>query len=170
MGGAEILHYATSGPADILSQVTGFIASAPLVLLSPGTRPWKSTVLLGRLAGRLLPHHQLVNKLKSEWLSRDPEENKKWVSDELCHDTGTLEGLAGMLDRGEQLDSGRVMVKEGVGKGGKTRLLVVHGTGDEVNDFKGSKTYVERCQVEDKELKAYDGWYHNREFELLLCC
>lgn len=161
MGGAEILHYASSGPADVVSQITGFISSAPLVALHPGTRPWKTTVILGRIAGKLLPHHQLVNHLKADYLSRDPEQNKLWVADELCHDTGTLEGLAGMLDRGEQLDSGKTMVKEGVGKGGKTRLLVVHGTGDHVNDFVASKKYVDRCAVKDKELKAYDGWYHN---------
>ncbi|GAB7354383.1 hypothetical protein MBLNU459_g4884t1 [Dothideomycetes sp. NU459] len=165
MGGAETLHYAAAGPRDALAQVTGFVASAPLVALHAGTRPSRATVVLGRLAGRVLPRRQLVNKLNPDFLSRDAAENAKWVADELCHDTGTLEGLAGMLDRGEQLESGAVLVQDGVGVGGKTRLLLVHGTADRVNDFDASKTYFDRLDVEDKEFKAYDGWYHNLHVE-----
>lgn len=161
MGGAETLVYATQGPPLILSQIRGFIASAPLIALHPDTRPWKLTVVLGRLAGKLLPRRQLVNHLDAKWLSHDEELNAAWAADERNHDTGTLEGLAGMLDRAEQLDSGAVMVKEGTGEGGKTRLLVLHGTDDHINDFEASRKYVARCGVADKELKAYEGLYHN---------
>jgi acylglycerol lipase len=165
MGAAEVLYYASTGPSDILSQIRGFIASAPLIGLHPDTRPFKVTVYAGRLAGRLLPKFQLVQKLDSKWLSRDPEQNKLWEQDELCHDTGTLEGLAGMLDRGLQLESFKVLPKETAGEGGKTRLLVLHGTGDHVNAYDATKAYVDRCSgLSDKELKSYDGWYHNSEF------
>jgi acylglycerol lipase len=168
MGGAEILYYASTGPSDVLSQIRGFIASAPLIGLHPDTRPFKATVYAGRLAGRLLPKFQLVNKLDSKWLSRDPEQNKLWEQDELCHDTGTLEGLAGMLDRGLQLESFKVLPKESAGEGGKTRLLVLHGTGDHVNAYEATKAYVDRCSgLSDKELKSYDGWYHNSESSFL---
>lgn len=165
MGGAEILYYASTGPSDILSQIRGFISSAPLIALHPDTRPFKATVYAGRLAGRLLPKFQLVNKLDPKWLSRDPEQNQLWVQDELCHDTGTLEGLAGMLDRGIQLETFKVLPKESAGEGGKTRLLVLHGTGDHVNAYEATKAYVDRCSgLSDRELKSYDGWYHNSEF------
>lgn len=162
MGGAEILHYASSGPSDILAQIRGFIASAPLISLHPHTRPFKVTVMAGRLAGRVLPKFQLVNKLDSSYLSRDPAQNKLWEQDELCHDTGTLEGIAGMLDRGIALETFKVLPKESAGEGGKTRLLALHGTGDHVNDYESTKAYVEHCtELSDKELKSYDGWYHN---------
>lgn len=164
MGGAEILFYAAQGPSDLVSQIRGFISSAPLIALHPDTRPWKTTVMAGRVAGKLLPKFQLTNPLDSKWLSRDPEQNKMWVEDELCHDTGTLEGLAGMLDRGNSLETGKVLVKEGAGEGGKTRLLALHGTGDHINDYAATKTYVERCELEDKTLQTYDGWYHNSKF------
>ncbi|KAG9512138.1 alpha/beta-hydrolase, partial [Aureobasidium melanogenum] len=166
MGGAEILHYASNGPSDILAHIRGFIASAPLISLHSATRPFKATVYAGRLAGRVLPKFQMVNKLNPKWLSRDPEQNKLWEQDELCHDTGTLEGLAGMLDRGIQLESYKVLPKEGTGEGGKTRLLALHGTGDHVNAYEATKAYVERCtELSDKELKSYDGWYHNMHAE-----
>lgn len=170
MGGAEILHYASTGPSEILSQIRGFISSAPLIALHPSTRPFRATVLAGRLAGRVLPKFQLVQKLEPKWLSRDPEQNKLWEQDELCHDTGTLEGLAGMLDRGIQLESFKVMPRDSAGEGGKIRLLALHGTGDHVNDFAATKAYVEKSELSDKELRTYDGWYHNsksRSDELL---
>ncbi|KAI4724227.1 alpha/beta-hydrolase [Aureobasidium sp. EXF-10728] len=166
MGGAEILHYASTGPSEILSQIRGFIASAPLISLHSDTRPFKATVYAGRLAGRVLPKFQLVQKLDSKWLSRDAEQNKLWEQDELCHDTGTLEGLAGMLDRGLQLESFKVLPKETAGEGGKTRLLALHGTSDHVNAYEATKAYVEQCsELSDKELKSYDGWYHNMHAE-----
>ncbi|KAI5203565.1 alpha/beta-hydrolase [Aureobasidium subglaciale] len=165
MGGAEILHYASTGPPDVLSQVRGFIASAPLISLHPSTRPFKATVMAGRVAGRILPKFQLVQKLDSKYLSRDPEQNKLWEQDELCHDTGTLEGLAGMLDRGLQLESHKVLPKESAGEGGKIRLLALHGTADHVNAYDATKAYVERSDLSDKELKSYDGWYHNMHAE-----
>jgi acylglycerol lipase len=164
MGGAEILHYAAQGPSSLISQLRGFISSAPLIALHPATRPFRVTVFAGRLAGKILPRRQLVNKLDSQWLSRDPAQNALWEKDELCHDTGTLEGLAGMLDRGLELETGKIVLREGVCEGAKTRLLVLHGTGDHVNDFEGTRRWVERCvDVKDKELKSYEGWYHNSE-------
>lgn len=161
MGGAEILFYASQGPADLLSQIRGFVASAPLIALHPATRPFTLTVLAGRLAGRLLPKFQLVHPLDSKWLSRDPAQNKLWEEDELCHDTGTLEGLAGMLDRGLALESFKVLPREGAGEGGRTSLLALHGTGDHVNAYEATKAYVDRADLSDKQLKTYDGWYHN---------
>lgn len=161
MGGAETLVYATQGPPSLVSKIRGFIASAPLISLHPHTKPWRLTVLLGRLAGRLLPNHQLVNRLDSRWLTHDGAENKAWEEDELCHDTGTLEGLAGMLDRAEELDKGRVMVPEGRGEGGVTRLLVIHGTDDRINDFEASQRYVQTCKVGDKKLVSMRDMYHN---------
>lgn len=164
MGGAETLVYASSGPPTTVSQIRGFIASAPLIDLHARTKPWKLTVAMGRVAGKLLPRRQLVNKLESRYLSHDDVQNKAWEEDGLCHDTGTLQGLAGMLDRADDLHSGKLDVGEGVGEGGKTRLLVLHGTGDCINAFEASRDYVERCRVGDKTLKAYDGLYHNSEY------
>jgi len=70
------------------------------------------------------------------------------------------------LDRGLQLESFKVLPKETAGEGGKTRLLVLHGTGDHVNAYEATKAYVDRCSgLSDKELKSYDGWYHNMHAE-----
>lgn len=98
MGGAEVLVYAAIGPKDVLSTIRGFMVISPFIALHPSARPWKSTVVLGRLAGRMLPHRQMVNRLDATKLCRDPDVCQAYIADPLCHDTGTLEGLAGMLD------------------------------------------------------------------------
>jgi acylglycerol lipase len=165
MGGAEVLLYAAhAGPAT--RRIRGFLAESPFIALHPKSRPWKSTVVLGRLAGKLLPRFQMVNKLDLNLLSRDPEHKARVEADELCHDTGTLEGLAGMLDRAAMLEDGQVVISEGVGEGGKTRLWIGHGTADGICDFEATKRMFERVEAEDRELRAYEGWYHQLHVEV----
>jgi acylglycerol lipase len=161
MGGGEVLTYAAQGPADVRKQIAGYIASAPLIGLHPDAQPGAVTVFMGKLAGKVLPNRQMVSKLDSSHMSHDPEANKAWEDDELCHDTGTLEGMSGMLDRGSLLDSGKVMIEDT-----SCSVLVLHGTGDMVTSHEASKRFIERCKVQDKTLKLYDGAYHCGMFDL----
>ncbi|KAF4553985.1 Serine aminopeptidase-like protein 3 [Elsinoe fawcettii] len=165
MGGAEALFYTSTDPDSLVSQLRGTVALAPLIALHPRTRPNIVTVTLGRLAGRFLPSRKMVNKLDPTLLSRVETKNLEWANDPLNHDTGTLEGLAGMLDRGMLLETGQVTLGKGKHEGGRSRVLVVHGTGDEINDVKGSRDWVEKSEAEDKRFWELDGWYHNLHVE-----
>lgn len=167
MGGAQVLYYTTSsgGPQDVLGRMRGFLCESPLVALHESARPSKITVALGRLAGRVLPARQMVNKLDPSKLCRDEDVARAYEEDSLCHDTGTLEGLAGMLDRAAELEGDKVVVKEGVGEGGKTRLWVGFGTGDRVLSEVACRAWFERTKVEDKEYRVYEGWYHKLHAE-----
>ncbi|KAK5123336.1 hypothetical protein LTR85_002767 [Meristemomyces frigidus] len=161
MGGAQVLLYAARYcPSDVVSKIRGFLVEAPFVALHPDSKPWKITVIFGRLAGKLLPHMHMVNRLDPTKLCRDPDVCKALENDPLCHDTGTLEGLAGMLDRANTLETGSVVLGEGRGEGGKTRLWVGHGTADGVCDYAACRKWYESAQVEDKEMQVYEGWYH----------
>jgi len=126
------------------------------VALHPATRPWGTTVVLGRVAAKIAPKTQKVNKLEEKLLSRDPEVQRAFVEDELCHDTGTLEQLAGMLDRALALERGNVRIPRDV-----RSVWISHGTEDGICEFKAARDLFERMEVEDKEFKAYQGWYHN---------
>jgi len=165
MGGAETLVYAATGPPEIVSKIRGFLVESPFIALHPATRPWRLTVVLGRLAGRLLPHWPMLNKLDSRLICRDPDVCTEYERDELCHDTGTLEGLAGMLDRAAELEDGKVVLREGVGENGKTRVWVGHGTADGICSFDACRKWYEGLRVEDKEFRAYEGWYHRLHAE-----
>ncbi|KAK8200843.1 hypothetical protein M8818_006160 [Zalaria obscura] len=169
MGGAEALVYAAQGPSETVSQIRGVLASAPLIALHPHTAPWRATVVAGRVAAKMLPRFKMVNRLDSKWLSHDEGKNREWEADGLCHDTGTLEGLAGMLDRGEGLDRGldTFLVREGRGEGGALAVWIAHGTEDRINWVEGSRRYFERLgEVRDKEFRAYEGGYHNLHIDL----
>ena len=119
------------------------------------------TVIAGRIISKIVPKRQMVQKLDAQWVSRDETVQKEWAEDPLCHDTGTLEGLAGMLDRAHELDTGLVDVKEG-------SFWIGHGTGDRVTSYDASRKWFERLEVEDKEFKIYEGWFHKCEFDVLV--
>ena len=155
MGGQEVLYYGAEGPSETLSHLRGIDAEAPYIRVSPATQPWKITVISGRIASKVIPNHHMVIKLRASFLSRDPEVNKKFAEDKLCHDTGTLEGLAGMIDRAAALDEGKVVP----GKKVKS-LWVGFGSGDEIVRCDAAKQFFDRVDIKDKTFKEYDGWYH----------
>jgi acylglycerol lipase len=164
MGGAEVLCYTAEGPLEIRKHIRGYVLDAPFCAFHPSSKPFVLTVAMGRLAGKLLPKKQMVSKLNAELLTRSPEVQKMYEDDPLCHNTGTLEGLAGMLDRATGLESGKIRVPKGAGEGGKTRILLSHGTKDSVCDYHATVKVYERLDKEDdKELKLYEGWFHQRE-------
>lgn len=158
MGGAEILQYAARGPPEVRSQITGYVAESPYIALHPSAQPSRLTVVAGRLAARFMPNSHMVQKLESKWLCRDPVVCKEWAEDPLCHDTGTLEGLSGMLDRADELNRGLVTIRKG-------RVWVGHGSADRVCSFDAARGWFERLGVQDKDFKTYEGWYHKLHAE-----
>ncbi|KAF1991897.1 alpha/beta-hydrolase [Aulographum hederae CBS 113979] len=167
MGGAEILTYAAEGPASIRAHIRGYLAESPFIAFAPAMKPSPVLVFLGRLAGKVLPRRQMKNPIKPELVSRDEAVCQAYREDELCHDTGTLEGLAGMIARARGLEGGEILVGDKAGEGERTRLWVGHGTGDLICDYEGTKRWFDKLGegIEDKEFKSYEGWYHKLHAE-----
>jgi acylglycerol lipase len=161
MGGGQVLTLACHPDyqESVVRQVRGWLLESPFISFSPEEQPSAFKVFAGRLAGMLLPRHQLKHEIKPQHLSRDPEVRKSILEDELMHNTGTLEGLAGLLDRTAALAKGEVRPLEG---GALRSLWVGHGTEDKTTWFEASRKYFEEFTgaVGDKEFKAYEGWYH----------
>jgi acylglycerol lipase len=160
MGGGEVLCYAAQGPKEIRQHIRGYLLESPFVDFDAKSKPNSLTVFFGRLAGKLLPHRQLTNKLDPKLISRDPAVCQAFDKDELCHDTGTLEGLAGLLDRTAQLSGGKIIIPDDAGEGGITRIWIAHGDADGITDHAASKRLADALQVKDKEFKSYAGYYH----------
>ncbi|MCJ1393851.1 hypothetical protein MMC18_006727 [Xylographa bjoerkii] len=154
MGGQETLIYASTGPAEIRKQISGYVAVAPFIRLHPSSQPNTFTVIAGRLACKILPNMQLVQKLDVKYMSHDLAVCKSYEEDKLCHDTGTLEGMEGMLDRADALDKGKVDLEQ------NTHLWIGHGTDDLVINYEGTKEFFDRSKSKDKTLKLYEGAYH----------
>ena len=112
MGGAQVLQWIARGPVELRQQLRGYLAESPFIALHKDSQPARFTVVAGRMAARLLPKRQMVQKLDPNMMSRDPEVCRQYDADKLCHDTGTLEGLAGMLQRAEELERGVVTITE----------------------------------------------------------
>ncbi|MCJ1316528.1 hypothetical protein MMC15_001849 [Xylographa vitiligo] len=154
MGGQETLIYASTGPVDMRKQISGYVAVAPYIRLHPSSQPNAFTVFAGKLACKVLPNMQLVQKLDVKYMSHDLAVCKSYEEDKLCHDTGTLEGLEGMLDRADSLDKGKVDLES------STHVWMGHGTEDLVINYEGTKKFFERSKSKDKTLKLYEGAYH----------
>lgn len=165
MGGGETMVYAAQGPSDVVSRIRGFLLESPLISLAEPLRPWKTTVILGNLASKIAPRVTMVRKLDPSSMCRDPAVCQKWLEDPLNHDMATLQTLAAITQRTTDLEEGNIVVKEGLGEGGKTRVWLGHGTVDGACSFEASKKFYESLKVEDKEFRVYEGWYHKLHSE-----
>ena len=172
MGGAEALHYMLTEasrrvtPGSSLSSIQGLLLESPYIALHPDSQPNGFTVWAGKLAARIAPSRQMLQKLDSTYMSRDPQVRKDWEEDKLCHDTGTLEGLAGMLQRAAELTTlGNGKTVEGLKLDPGCAVWLGHGNEDRVTSFDESRRLFEKLKVEDKTFKAYGGAYHKLHAE-----
>jgi len=172
MGGGEALHYMLSasprakldGPP--LPKIRGMLLEAPFVALDPASQPNGFTLWVGKLASKFLPHHQMLQKLDSKWLSRSAEVRKDWETDPLCHDTATLEGLADLLRRAaelKELGDGKTVFGLKLDPG--CPVWLGHGTEDHVVSYDAAKRLFDRLKAEDKTFKPYQGAYHKLHIE-----
>lgn len=168
MGGGEVLtllstpHYTDS----VVAKVRGWLLEGPFLGFDPRDRPSWLKLHGGKLAGRLLPRVQLVNPIPVEWLTRDTEAQVSIKEDPLCHDTGTLEGLAGFMNRTADLADGRLRLQT---DGGRIKSLWVgHGDHDRTAWFEACKNWFDKYAtgVEDRTFKVYEGWLHQLHAEV----
>ncbi|KAK2630349.1 hypothetical protein QTJ16_001169 [Diplocarpon rosae] len=163
MGGGEALILASDPQhADLAKHVQGWLLESPFIGFPKGFEPAGIVVFAGRLAGKLLPHKQKQSGLPAENLTRDPDVVKSIAEDKLLHGNGTLEGLAGMLDRASLLNQAKVKLNPSV-----KSVWLGHGTDDKGTSYEESKKWFERqTHLEDKEFKTYDGWSHQLHADL----
>lgn len=159
MGGGEALTLAADPAyAGAARRVRGWLLESPFVAFAPEQAPSPLSVLAGRLAGRLLPRRRLRSEVPAENCTRDAAVAQSIREDALCHQTGTLEGLAGLLDRTAALTSRTVKLRGDVVRS----VWFGHGTEDKVTHFESSKRFYDECtlDVPDRTFRVYEGWYH----------
>jgi acylglycerol lipase len=162
MGGGQVLTLASTPQyEDIIKQVRGWILESPFIGFTAEEEPGWLTVFSGRLAGRLMPHFHLHRPIAPEKISRDPEVVASIKKDDLMHDTGTLEGLAGLLDRTAALSNGDAKLSRNV-----KSLVLMHGDADRVCSFEKAREWFDRQTIEDGEFRVYEGFYHQLHSDL----
>ncbi|KEF60168.1 uncharacterized protein A1O9_05018 [Exophiala aquamarina CBS 119918] len=170
MGGNESLYYLLSDPAAFSNRppIAGLLLEAPYIELDPSEQPSFLKVFAGKLAAFLLPTTQLKQKLDSTYLSHAAKVREDWVNDPLCHDTGTLEGLKGLLQRAGDLSS----MSHGHQIAGLHPTLpcpvwLGHGTSDRVVSASAAKRLFDVLAAPegDKVYQAYPDAYHKLHAE-----
>lgn len=170
MGGNELLTYmlSTSSAYSNRPSISGLLLEAPYIELDPSEQPNAVTVFAGKMAASLLPHLQLKQPLDAAFMSRSTKVQRDWIDDPLCHDTGTLEGLKGLLQRAGDLSA----LSHGRKVAGLTTkmpcpVLISHGTADKVISFPAAERLFSVLEApgNDKVFQAYQGGYHKLHAE-----
>ncbi|KAF9345852.1 hypothetical protein BGX26_002671 [Mortierella sp. AD094] len=160
MGGGLVLNYDCFGP--LRTELSGLIASAPLIIAAAPTRPYSLTVAFVGALARVVPWLRIPLHLPTKYISRDPEQVALYVSDPLIKGITTTRGLTDMLSNGHALLASRYkdITKD-------VPILICHGTADGLTDQPTSKEFADKIQVKDKEYKIYQGFYHELHNEPL---
>ena len=135
-------------------EITGVVATSP-GLASP-LLDQKLKIGAAKLLGSVLPTVTVPTGLDANLISRDPEVVKVYLDDPLVHDKSTLAlGRDGALAAEYALEHASEI---------DVPLLIVHGTGDEITDARGSEQFLAQVPG-DKTLNLYDGYYHETHNE-----
>jgi acylglycerol lipase len=156
MGGGQVITLAADPRyQDTVKKIRGFMLGCPYIGFAPEAEPSSLKVFVGRLAGRIMPHYQLKFPIAPEKVTHDPAAIEEMTKDPLTHYTGTLEGLASLLDRTAALGSGKVNMTENV-----KSLWMGAATEDVVVNYPKAMEWFKAQKVEDKTAKSYEGMYH----------
>jgi alpha-beta hydrolase superfamily lysophospholipase len=132
-------------------KVRGLVFSAPALKIGPRVYPILRHV--AQVAGRLFPRVRVI-KMTGNSISRDPHVVADFQQDPLVfHERLPNRTAAEILKAAHWLSAHLGSVEQ--------PFLVMHGTGDCVTDPEGSRLLYERASSNDKEIKLYDGLYHD---------
>ncbi|OCT48860.1 putative lysophospholipase [Cladophialophora carrionii] len=170
MGGGEALTYMLSASPDFSNRpaISGLLLESPYIEMHSSGQPSSMKVQAGKLASMLLPRMQLKQKLDATYMSRSEKVRQDWIDDPLCHDTGTLEGLKGLLQRSadlSHLSHGRPI--HGFSTKLPCPLWISFGTGDRVLSHIAAQQLfnVVEAPNKDKTFKLYPDAYHKLHAE-----
>ncbi len=146
MGGLLAGRYLLDHQADF----SGALLSAPAIK-SPQEPPAWQVALIKAIA-KLFPKAKML-QLDASGVSRDPEVVSRYMQDPLISkDKLSAHFLVEMTNTMDELLSraGEVNVP----------IRIMHGTADVMTAPSGSQAFYDACQSQEKELKFYEGLYH----------
>ncbi|WVW83956.1 hypothetical protein I302_105979 [Kwoniella bestiolae CBS 10118] len=165
MGGAEVLAFANRPHAppspETVKSLGGVISGGPLIRQ---TKPASSIqVKAGSLvAGLGLGNMLIPTPMDYNHLSHNDETNNLCKSDPFCEQTGSLRGVADMLNGGISLDTPAAWNAWPE----SLPLLVYHGGEDSICDPTTAKRFGEKVRATDKRVEIIEGMYHEVHNEL----
>lgn len=144
MGGNTVINYTLRKHHDI----KGVIATSPMLRLSMKVPKWK--MLLGKITQTIIPSLTLSSGLDSSYISRIPKQVEKYNKDPLSHDKISPNYSISFIKSGEWAIQNAHQLQH--------PMLLLHGTGDLICDYKGSKAFADKNTK--VTLKLYNNAYH----------
>jgi acylglycerol lipase len=150
MGGNAVINYGIKRTNDL----KGIIATSPFLRLA--FEPPKIKLAVGKLLQKIAPSITMGNELDANDISREKIEVEKYVNDPLVHDKISPNFSLTFIETGK-------WAIENAGKL-ETPMLLLHGTGDKIIDYKGTQEFANNS--DQATLKLYDGGYHELQNDL----
>jgi alpha-beta hydrolase superfamily lysophospholipase len=152
MGGNVVINYVLRRKHHL----KGVIATSPFLKLAFEPPAWKLKIAKALL--KIAPSLTMDNELDVNAVSRDTEEVEKYKKDLLIHDKVSPNYSIVFIETGQwALDNASKL---------KIPMLLMHGTGDELTNFKASKEFAKNAGS-SVTLKLYDGAYHELHNDII---
>lgn len=146
MGALVALDYLLCHPVALRGAI---VSGAPI---EPAGVAKPYLVVLARFLSRVWPRFSLRLRLDTPALSRDPAVVKAYETDPLVHGLATSRWGTESLATIKRVKAQAAEVN--------VPILFIHGGADRLNSPNGSRSFFEKVNVSDKELKVYPGSYH----------
>ncbi|ARV06605.1 alpha/beta hydrolase [Polaribacter sp. SA4-10] len=150
MGGNAVLNYVLRKE----NSLQGVIATSPFLKLAFQPPAWK--LGMGKLLQKIAPSITMGNELDPNDISRDKKEVEKYINDPLVHDKISPNFSLTFIDTGDWAIKNASSLK--------TPMLLLHGTGDKIIDYKGTEEFAKNTKK--ATLKLYEGGYHELHNDL----
>ena len=151
MGGNVVLNYVLRKE----HQFQGVIATSPLLRLAFQPPKWKLTA--GKFMQKIAPSITMPSELDASGISRISEEVEKYKNDPLVHDKISPNYSLAFFESGEWAIEHANQLS--------TPTLVLHGTGDQITDYKASQEFVANSKGQ-ASIKLFEGGYHELHYDL----
>ena len=135
---------------DHQREMTGAVLSGPAVKVPGKITP--TTVLVGKMFSALMPRFGLLG-LDAEGVSRDPAVVQAYINDPLVHSGKITARLAAEMLKAMQRISAQASKIT-------LPMMIVQGSADRLVDPAGARMLYDTVGSADKEIKIYEGFYH----------
>lgn len=150
LGGNLVINYSLKKT----NKLKGVIATSPFLRLAFQPPKWK--MVIGKLLLKIAPSVAMPSELETAAISRDKKEVEIYEKDTLVHDRISPMYSFPVMKNGERAIKNANKLK--------TPMLVLHGTGDRIIDYKGSEEFCNNTEKAD--LQLFEDGYHELHHDL----
>jgi len=135
---------------DHQTELTGAVLSGPVVKVPSKITP--TILLVGKMLSVLIPRLGLIG-LEAEGVCRDPAVVQAYITDPLVHKGKTTARLAAEMLKAMQYvgaQASKITLP----------IMIVQGSADRLVDPAGARMLYDTVSSPDKEIRIYEGFYH----------